>query len=244
MASIRPRLLSRLVAAVALGMSSLLVSLALAGEASAAPVTTSSILAAAKKAIAKRVGVHLALSVKTSATATSAQVSADLGRRSGLEAISEGGASVMIKATPSYDYFTGNAAGLTKIFGLSSANARKVGKKWVSLKAGTSEYSSLQSGATISSVTGVLPKAKGTTLTSEILGGVRYYLLRWKVAATGSAPALSYSLTMSSRALPMRETALGAGGSSETISLSHWDEHVVVHPPAAASTVAYTTISG
>ena len=215
------------------------------GVVASAAATTSSVLTAAKAAIAKQTGVHLVVSTKSSSSASAEKWVADLGAKSGVETIAEGKASASIKVTPTYAYFTGNSAGLTTIFGLSAAEAKKIGKDWVSLKSGTSQYSDLKSGVTISSVTGVLPKAKGTTLSTTVTDGVHLYVLKWTTAATSSTPKLSITLTVSATGatLPVEETTTASGGAKETLVFSKWGERVAVSTPPVASTISYSKVT-
>src|SRR5580658_7593592 len=95
---------------------------AMAGAAGAAQVpTTSSVLTAAKAAIAQRTGVHLVVTSKSSSTSVVEHVAADLGKATGAETISDGTGTVIIKVTPTYAYLSGNSSGLTKVVGLSAA---------------------------------------------------------------------------------------------------------------------------
>ena len=102
---------------------------ALASAASAA-VTTSSILKAAKAAMAKQTGVHLVDASKSGSTSVLAIV--DFGTKSGEETLSEGKARLTLKLTPTYAYVSGNSSGLTTIFGLTAKEAKKVGGDWIS----------------------------------------------------------------------------------------------------------------
>ena len=215
------------------------------GVVASAAATTSSVLTAAKAAIAKQTGVHLVVTTKSSSSASTEKWVADLGAKSGVETIAEGKASASIKVTPTYAYFTGNSAGLTTIFGLSAAEAKKIGKDWVSLKSSTSQYSDLKSGVTISSVTGVLPKAKGTSLSTTVTAGVHLYVLKWTTAATSSTPKLSITLTISATGatLPVEETTAASGGAEEALVFSKWGERVAVSTPPAASTISYSKVT-
>jgi len=100
-------------------------------------------------------------------SATSASVSwlfiADLGTNSGETTLSEGKARVTSKLTPTYAYTRGNSSGLRTLFGLTAAQAKKVGKDWVSIEPATALYVAFKSRDTISSLAGDLPEAKGTT---------------------------------------------------------------------------------
>ena len=213
---------------------------------SARAETTSSVLASAKAAIAKQTGARLSLTVTSSSSSDTEKITTDSGVTEGMETIALGAATATIKVTPSYAYISGSSSGLTTIFGLSAAQAKKIGKHWVSFKAGTSQYSDFKSGVTMSSVDSVLPQAKGTKTSMADVKGTKVYVLTWTVAATSSTPKTSDTLTISAvgAALPIKETASDAAGDHETLLLSKWGEHVSVSAPPVASTISYSQLTG
>jgi hypothetical protein len=225
--------------ALALGITALVISAALGTAAYAGTVTTGSVLKTVKAAITKQPGVHLVITAKSSSSSTTEKIIADFGAKSGVENISEGKADSAVKVTPTYAYISGNSSGLTTIFGLSSADAEKIGKDWMSWKAGTTQYSDLKSGITISSVTAVVPKAEGAKLSTKITKGAKVYVLKWTTAATSSSPKILNTLTVSARTtLPVEETATSSSGAKETTMFSKWGEHVLVRVPPVASTIS------
>ncbi|MGA3217840.1 MAG: hypothetical protein ABSE77_01980 [Acidimicrobiales bacterium] len=217
-----------------------------AGEAaaSAAP-TASSVLAAAKAAIAKQGAVHLEVDSKSSTTANNEKVVADLGKKSGTESITAGGDAVTIVVTPAYGYVSGNSGGLTKIVGLTSAEVKKVGRKWISLKAGSSQYTSIATDIRIASIQTVLPQAKGTTLSIDTATPVHLYVLAWTTAASSSNPKLTSTITFPvvGATLPIQEVTT-ATGSKETVTLSKWGEFVRIVSPPLSQTIPYSKVSG
>jgi hypothetical protein len=201
-------------------------------------MTTGSLVKNAKATITKQTGVHLVTIAKSSSSASTEKITADFGTKSGVENISAGKADSVIKVTPTYAYISGNSSGLTTIFGLSSADANKIGKDWVSWKAGASQYSDFKSGSTISSITALVSKAEGAKLSTDVTKGVKLYVLMWMTAATSSLPKVSNTLTVSARTnLPVEEIASTSGGAKETTMFSKWGEHVVVNAPPVASTI-------
>ena len=213
---------------------------ALASAASAA-VTTSSILKAAKAAMAKQTGVHLVDASKSGSTSVLAIV--DFGTKSGEETLSEGKARLTLKLTPTYAYVSGNSSGLTTIFGLTAKEAKKVGGDWISAKAGTTEYSEFKSGLTVSALPDLLPAVKGTTLSTTVTGGVHLFVLKWTTAASSSTPKLSNTMTISARSnLPVGETSTASSGSATT-KFSKWGERVAVSAPPFASTISYAKVT-
>ncbi len=147
--------------------------------------------------------------------------------------------------TPSYAYLSGNSSGLTKLFGLTSAEVKKLAGGWVSLKAGTTQYKDLAASMTVSSVASVLPAAQGTKLYTPVAPAKNLYTLKWVTAATSSAPALANTLTLSASGatLPVKVTSVASGGGQETLALSKWGEHVLVSAPPAGSTVPYSNLA-
>jgi hypothetical protein len=200
--------------------------------------SAAAVLQSAKTAITSEPGVHVSFVVVNSSSVTE-RIAADVGASNGTENVSSGKASLLVRLTPTYAYISGNSSGLTSIFGLSSAEAKKLGKNWVSYRKGTSQYSDLVSNVTVSSVTAVLPKAKGTKVSTARTGGTSSYVLKWKTAATSSSPTLSNSLTISQGgSLPARETSSDSSGTKVTTTFSKWGEAVVVDAPPASSTIA------
>ncbi len=237
-------LLSALATTLATGA---LVLAAGAGEAAASGAPTpSSVLAAAKAAIAKQGAVHLEVDSKSTTAADNERVVADLGRKSGMESISTGADAVTIVVTPAAGYVSGNPGGLTKIVGLTSAEVKKVGSKWITLKAGSSQYTSLATDIRVTSIQTILPQLKGTTLSVDNSPGAgRLYVLKWTTAASSSNPALSSTLTFPvvGATLPIQEVTT-AKGSKETVTLSKWGEHVSVVGPPLSQTIPYSKVSG
>ena len=209
--------------------------------------TTSSVIAAAKSAIGQQASVHLVVTSKASSTSSVEEhLEADLAKTKGTETISEGSETAMIKVTASYAYLSGNSSGLAKIFGLTSAEVKEVGRDWVSVKAGTSQYKDLAASMTVSSVASILPAAKGTRLRTPAAAAKKLYTLKWETAATSSEPALANTLTLSAvgATLPVQETLTASGGGNETVALSKWGERVLVSVPPPASTIPFSKVSG
>jgi hypothetical protein len=235
---------ARLILATAVVLPSLVL-LSATAEAAGAQ-TASSVLTAAKSAIGKQTSVHLEVTSSSGSASAEEKLKADLGKTSGIETISEGTETVVIKVTPTDAYLSGDSSGLTKILGLTSAEAKKVGSDWLTLKAGTSQYKTLATSVTVSSVGSVLPPAKGTHLYAPAPPTKKFYTLKWSTAATSSSPALASSLTLSAvgATLPVLETTTALGAGKQTVSLSKWGEHVLVSAPPAGSTIPLSKISG
>lgn len=212
-----------------------------AHAATAAP-TVSSVIAAAKSALGKQTGVHLELA--STSGSTKDDVNADFGMKMGAEVIVTGKATATVKVTPTYGYISGNALGLTSVVGLTSAEAKKVGTRWISIKAGTSQYSAVATGTTISSLTSVLPVTKGTTLTTTTEHGLSVHVLKWTTAATSTSVKATNTLVIAANgaALPIQETASASSGSGVT-TFSKWGESVHVTSPSASSIITYAAVT-
>ena len=195
---------------VTLGMTGLAIVASLGVATSAGAVTANSVLKTVKTAIAQQSSVHVAFTL-SSGSSDREKISVNVGTSVGqeTETASPGNAHLAIKVTPTDAYVSGNSAGLTMLFGFSSAVAKKIGNRWVYWKAGTKQYSSLRTDVTMSSVTGLLPKAKGTKVSTV----VKQYVLTWTIAATSSAPKLSNTLmaSVTAPALPVTAASGRAG---------------------------------
>ena len=233
----RSRSLLSLVVPAALVFAPVLAS----AQESGASTSASSILNATKAALASEPSVHLAVSIVQGSNTTVEE--ADLGTSMGIESIISGSAKATVEIAPAFGYMTGDPTGLTSLIGLTAAQAKKLGTKWMSLKAGTAPYSDLKSAATIPALQALLPAVKGTSSSTETVGNTKLYVLKWTAAATSSSPKLTdvLSISMGKTPLPVKETE-SDGSASETTQFSKWGENVVVHAPAAGATVPYTSI--
>ena len=125
---------------------------------------------------------------------------------------------------------------------MTSAEATKVGTRWEFWKKGTTQYKNLKSVVSVQSLESLLPKSKGTKLSTQGSD----YVLTWTSAASSSTPKLNNTLTIAAKGttLPVQETSTDASGEKVTTTISKWGEAVAVHAPPAASTVAASKISG
>jgi hypothetical protein len=236
------RVRRRYLPSLALVGATLAISTTLGSVASAAGVTTSSVLKSASAAVSKETSAHVESVASNKTTKALEKIVADVGATSGDESIAEGAADVTVKVTSTGAYISGNSSGLTTLFGLTAAEAKALGTKWESFAAGTTQYTSLQSDVTLPSVESLLPKAKGTKLST----GSKQYVLTWTSKKTSSVPKLSNKLTVSASGtnLPIEETATSSSGVKVSTTISKWGEQVDVQAPPASSTVASSTTAG
>ena len=215
------------------------ISFAFASTVGAADVGAKSILTSARAEIAAQTGVHVVFTAHSGSTGITEKIVADVGVSSGSEIISEGSADVAIRVTPSSAYVSGNSSGLTTLFGMGSAAAKRLGSKWESWKAGTGQYTNLKGDLTMESVSALLPKAKGTKVSTQVRQSGTVDVLTWVTLATTSVPKLSNTLSIPAAgpALPMTKTATASGGTKISTLLSKWGEDVVVQPPPSDRTV-------
>ncbi len=214
----------------------------LGAPASAGTVTAATVIKEAKAAIATQSSAHLEFDAGSTTSSATEQIVADVGAHVGTETVTDGAAVLHVMVTPDDGYISGSASGLTSLFGMTAAEATKVGKRWEFWKKGTTQYKNLESVVSVQSLQSLLPKSKGTKVSSQD----SHYVLTWTSAASGSTPKLTNTLAIAAKgtSLPVEETSTDAGGEKVTTSISKWGEAIVVHTPPAASVVAASTITG
>jgi len=239
--------------AVPVGLAGLAASTVIAAPANAdvAPAgsvlkTAGSVLKTAGSAVAAQSSAHITFSAVSPSSALNEKIVADVGTKSGTETLTEGAAMLSVRVTPAAGYITGSSTGLTSLFGMSAAQAKTVGTKWEVWKPGTSEYTNLKSDVTVASLTSLLPKAKGITVSTHASNGDKRYVLKWTTAATGKTPKLSNTLSLSATKAnqPTEETSTDADGVKVTTKISKWGEPVVVRAPSASSTIDSSKVTG
>jgi len=204
------------------------------------------VFAAAYESMLGQKSVHLAITgYKPGSTGVAETITADIGRTTGVEQIASGAATAEIRVTASGAYFSGNAAGLTKLLGLSAQAASRAGSSWVETAAGSNEYQNLAAEDTLPSLpASILPaRESAAELSTTTMDGRKVYVLRWSTPATTSSPAISVQLTLdaTAHALPITETTV-ANGFRQTVTLSRWGETLAV--PAPPSAVPYASLTG
>lgn len=211
----------------------------LAAHAALGSPTASTLIAAAKSALAKEKGVHVSVSAINGKADNT--VSADIGRTSGTETYVSGNESFTITVTPSYAYLSGSKLGLTTLMGLSAAEQKKVGTAAISMKKGSTEYTSFETNLTSAAFSELVPPLKGTTLLSKRDKKTNGFQLTWSAKATSSTPKTTSVMTISSGivTLPIKEKVTTSTSVSNT-TFTHWGETVVVKVPS--KTIAYSKI--
>jgi hypothetical protein len=201
--------------------------------------TTKKILLAASHAMEKQTSVHVSVTSVDDKIASS--VVADIGEQSGTETFTKGKESFTITVTPTYAYLSGTTTGLIDIMGLTSAEQKKVGTSAISMKEGSTPYTTFKDNLTIGALTKLLPVLKGTTLLSARDKTTNGYDLSWVTAASEDSPKTTTVMTISSgkKSLPIKEVVTTSQGKSET-TFTKWGENVEVIVPS--STISYNTI--
>jgi hypothetical protein len=231
---------------LALGVMAPALSTALSATASAEVTTAGSLLQTTTNAIAQQRSAHVVFVAHSDSPSTTEKIVADVGVTTGSETLSEGKADLSIRLTATYGYVRGSRTGLTTLFGLPDAQAKVLGTRWEAWKSGTRQYANLKGDLTMSSIGSLLPKPKGTNLSTKDPHGANVYLLTWTTAATKSTPKLSNRLTISAAgtSLPIEETRTTTTGVKVKTQLSRWGEDVTVLAPPAARIVVSSKITG
>jgi hypothetical protein len=166
---------------------------------------------------------------------------ADIGEKTGTETFTKGKESFTITVTPTYAYLSGTKTGLTDIMGLTSGEQKKVGAASISMKEGSTAYTTFKDNLTIGALTKLLPVIKGTKLLTKRDKATNGYDISWVTAASTDSPKTTTVMTISSGkgSLPIKEVVTTSAGTSET-KFSKWGESVQVVVPS--STIPYTKV--
>lgn len=201
--------------------------------------TTASILAAAKTSLANALGVHV--KVVTVAGNVHSTLVANIGKVSGSETFISGKESFTITVTSTYAYLSGSATGLTKIMGLTTAEQKKIGTASMTMKKGSTGFTTFHSNMTTGAFSQLLPPVQGTTLLSKRDKATNGYQLTWSTKATSSSPKTTRLMIFSSgkTTLPLTVTDTNSSSHSQT-TYSKWGEAVKVSIPS--STISYAKV--
>jgi hypothetical protein len=208
-------------------------------QASVTNPTTASILAAAKTSLANALGVHV--KVVTVAGKVHSTLVANIGKVSGSETFISGKESFTITVTSTYAYLSGSATGLTKIMGLTTAEQKKIGTASMTMKKGSTGFTTFHSNMTTGAFSQLLPPVQGTTLLSKRDKATNGYQLTWSTKATSSSPKTTRLMIFSSgkTTLPLTVTDTNSSSHSQT-TYSKWGEAVKVSIPS--STISYAKV--
>jgi hypothetical protein len=212
---------------------------ALGAQAATTSPTATSLLTAAKTALAKESGVHI--DVTTTNDKVKSSVVADIGTTTGTETYTSGTETFTITVTPKDAYLYGSEKGLTKVMGLTAAEQKTVGSEAIIMAKGSSPYTTFKANLTSGAFAQLLPAAKGTKLLTKRDKATNGYQITWTTAKTSTAPKEVSVMTISSgsKSLPLKEAVVTSAGSSRT-AFTKWGETVSVKIPA--KTIPYATV--
>jgi hypothetical protein len=205
------------------------------------------LIANAKRAILAQNSVHFVITVNDETTKQTESVVGDVGKKTGTESFSAGKDTASLRVNSVGAYIEGNSAGLEEFFGMPKADAGKVGSKWITVKAGSSQYSSLQSSVALSTLsTSLFPATKSVKVIKAKQSGVEIYELEWTVKASGTTTDRLLEIASSGAPLPISAvgTSLAtSGGVLQTISLGKWNESLNIPSPSASDTIAFSSLT-
>ena len=142
-------------------------------------------------------------------------------------------------------YLKANAAALTGFIGVSSSEAPSLAGKWLSFSPGdtlgTTTYSSLVDGITLSSVASEIELSGPDTITgTQTVDGQSVRAITSPLPASQQLPATArmtlYVTASGSR--PVLEKLTGAGGEENQTAFSHWGESLHLAAPSGALPVS------
>jgi hypothetical protein len=243
---------ARLSARSALGVVGLAGALAgaaaFSGAASAAPRkqagTAKAVVVAVRKAILSQSAVRLSSTSRSATTHKILETAVfDAGRTSSSQRYRTTTGRLSILVSPTAAWFTGNAAGLTSLFGVPPSLVGKIGRKWVMIGRSQVQYKDLAAAVLSSVPSQVLPSAsaKGLRLSSSTDAGAHVRVLTWTDASSGTRAAYRLIVAGMGRALPILETETTSTATLVT-SFGHWNEHVVVTAPHP--TINFSVLAG
>ena len=214
-------------------------------ELSRVPRSTTSptaLVAAVKKAMSAARSVHFEFN--STSSSGHEHVVADAGAKTGRQSITFGKATANILVTTSDAYFDGNSSGLSTIFGMPKSDITKVGSKWVDVKSGTSQYTSLRSGAIESSLSTTLLPSSAELTTAKVSktssAGIPVYRLVWTTTATSGKVTEMLLIDARGSDLPITATAVEGKDNSLT-SFSKWGESIKLSAPT--SLIAFSKLT-
>jgi hypothetical protein len=195
------------------------------------------IFAATKKAMATEKSVHCVIVEYDSSTKVTSTVTLDTGTNRGLESLVVGTAKVNLRLTSSAAFLSGNSAGLKLVFGLSTAQIKEVGKKWIFAAKGTSQYTDVKDAVTIKPLlASLLPTKSKVTLAAGQVDGRAAHVLKWSTTSSKKTTHYTLDIAASGPSLPIQLMAI-EGKSFGTGTFSRWGESVAVPVPTATVTL-------
>ena len=216
------------------------------GPASTAPAgSAASVAAAALAALKAGRSVHIDITTADSSTDVTSY-SDDATATGGQQIITiDGTQHATILFLGNTGYLKANSAALTGFIGVSSSQAPSLAGKWLSFSPGdtlgTTTYSSLVAGITLSSVASEIQLPGPDTITgTQTVDGQSVRAISSPLPASQQLPATA-RMTLyvaASGSLPVLEKLSGAGGQVNQTSFSHWGESLHLTAPSGALPVS------
>jgi hypothetical protein len=155
------------------------------------------------------------------------------GTTDGIQRVSFADARSTVRVVGKLTYFSGNRAGLVRMYGLSAAQAKQVGRQWVPLVPGEPGYKNVTAGVTLASalseihVVGPLRR-----LPVRVKDGQRVFGIAGRATGPGSPKGARAILWISvgAKALPVEYDAI-AKGNTEVLRFSRWGRVHAVRTP-------------
>ena len=228
---------------VVVGTSMLMAATTLTAQAATSTPTPKTLINDAKASMLAAKGVHI--DVVTTHGKTKSSIVVDVGIKNGAETILSGKQNVKIVVTPKNAYLSGNTGGLTAIMGLTAAEAKKLGSSVMVMKAGSTEYTSLDENLTTPILAGMLPALTNKSLKVVKGSAKNQYALSWSTAASSTSLATTTTLvfTTGAKTLPTSESIKSSSGVGTT-TFTKWNESVKVTVPSKSSLVTYAHVFG
>jgi hypothetical protein len=125
--------------------------------------------------------------------------------------------------------------------GLTTAEQKKIGTASMTMKKGSTGFTTFHSNMTTGAFSQLLPPVQGTTLLSKRDKATNGYQLTWSTKATSSSPKTTRLMIFSSgkTTLPLTVTDTNSSSHSQT-TYSKWGEAVKVSIPS--STISYAKV--
>lgn len=161
----------------------------------------------------------------------------DVALDSGRQIIHFGAIRAEVMEVDDRAYITGNDLAMTHFFGLPKQKLARFTGRWVSLTPADSDYATVVTDVTIRSDIADLIPSGTVTRTDTMSNGDPVIVISGGPPTGSNAPAraqVHLYVSTDANPLPVRELASAPDGTSETASLSHWGEPVMVVAPRHA----------
>ena len=201
--------------------------------------TVKSVVSATTKAIATETSVRFTVASTDTKTKQVEEVTEDAGKTAGLQSLILGKAEAFVRLTKTAAYLSGNAKGLSTIFGLPAKDVTTVGTKWILIKSGTTQYTDLAAGGTIGPLASEIlpPTSSKVTVSQHKLNGQEATSLAWTQTSSSGSVKLVLNVAATGKSLPLQLIATTTTDSAVT-NFGHWGESITVNIPTKTIAVS------